>query len=71
MDTEKQSAMEFPFNKIYEYLLQKVINSKIIVIGGADDVCKSVYDMPMLFHNIIHLDSQIDIKPMTYRSKTK
>ena len=38
-------------------------NSKIIVIGGSDDICKSVYDAK-LFDHIIHLDSMIDLKPM-------
>ena len=33
------------------------------MIGGSDDICKSVYNSIPLFSNVIHLDPQIDIKP--------
>jgi hypothetical protein len=33
------------------------------VIGGSDDICKSVYESH-LFDHILHLDSFIDVKPM-------
>ena len=41
----------------------KIPNAKIIVIGGSDDVCKSVYDSKV-FDHIIHMDSSIDVEPM-------
>lgn len=43
--------------------MQKIPNSKIVVIGGSDDVCKSVYDSKV-FDHIIHMDSSIDVEPM-------
>lgn len=38
-------------------------HAKIIVIGGSDEVCKSVYDSNV-FDHIVHMDSSIDVEPM-------
>jgi len=35
--------------------------SKIIIIGGSDEVCKAVYDADC-YEQVVHLDSQIDTK---------
>ena len=42
--------------------MTKIPNSKVIVVGGSDDVCKSVYDSKV-FDHIIHMDSSIDVDP--------
>jgi len=39
-----------------------VPNSKIFVVGGSDEACKSGY-RSKLFDHVVHLDSQIDVKP--------
>jgi hypothetical protein len=43
--------------------MTKIPNAKIIVIGGSDEICKSVYDSKV-FDHIIHMDSSIDVEPM-------
>lgn len=43
--------------------MKNIPKSKIIVVGGSDDICKSVYDS-QVFDTIIHLDSSIDVNPM-------
>lgn len=49
-------------HELYEYIYTNVPNSKIFVIGGSDEVCKSGY-RSKLFDHVVHLDSQIDVKP--------
>lgn len=51
------------FSYLYEYVMTKIPNSRIIVIGGSDEICKSVYDSKV-FDHIIHMDQSIDAKPM-------
>lgn len=41
----------------------KIPNSKVIVVGGSDDICRSVYDSKV-FDHIVHMDSSIDVDPM-------
>jgi hypothetical protein len=48
---------------LIKYILNKVSNAKILIIGGSNDVCKAVYDSNV-FDNIIHLDSMVDVKSM-------
>lgn len=38
-------------------------NARMIVIGGSDEICKSVYDAKV-FDHIIHMDCSIDAEPM-------
>ena len=49
------------FKDLYEHILKNVPNSRIIVIGGSDEICLSAYKSK-LFSHIIHIDSQIDVK---------
>lgn len=55
-DTEKKSMCE-----IINFILKSVPNSKIIMIGGADDACKGVHEAECI-EDIIHIESQIDAK---------
>jgi len=32
------------FDQLYNFILRSVPNSKIVVIGGSDDICRSVYE---------------------------
>jgi hypothetical protein len=41
--------------------LEKIPKSKIVLIGGADDVCKGLHEIEAI-KDIIHIDSQIDAK---------
>lgn len=50
------------FADLYEYIIGKVPNSKIFVIGGSDEVSRSGYKSK-LFDHVIHMDCQIDVKP--------
>lgn len=50
------------FVDLFEFITKKVPNSKIFVMGGSDEVCLSGY-RSKIFDHIIHLDSQIDVKP--------
>lgn len=36
--------------------------SKIVVIGGTDDLCRSAYECESI-NSVLHLDSMIDVKP--------
>jgi len=49
------------FVEIFRFIMNKVPHSKIILIGGSDEICKTVYKSH-LFENIIHIESQIDVK---------
>lgn len=51
------------FTEIYKFIFESIPKSRIIVLGGADDVCISLYTSK-LFSTIIHLDEAIDVQPM-------
>eukprot|EP00356_Strombidium_inclinatum_P009840 CAMPEP_0170483080 /NCGR_PEP_ID=MMETSP0208-20121228/2819_1 /TAXON_ID=197538 /ORGANISM="Strombidium inclinatum, Strain S3" /LENGTH=205 /DNA_ID=CAMNT_0010755991 /DNA_START=185 /DNA_END=802 /DNA_ORIENTATION=- len=38
------SANAYNFDQIYRYIFNCIPKSRIVVVGGSDDVCKSVYD---------------------------
>ena len=40
----KNTDMKTSFSHLYQYILRTIPKSKIIVIGGSDEICKSVYD---------------------------
>lgn len=46
---------------VVNYILEKVPKSKIVLIGGSDDLCKGLHEAEAI-KDIIHIDSQIDAK---------
>jgi hypothetical protein len=58
----QKKVQQESFSKIYQYIFANIPNSKIFVVGGSDDISKSVYNSS-LFEHIVHIDSQIDVKP--------
>ena len=43
VESGEKTYLENSFTELYRFVLTKVPNSKIILIGGSDDVCRSVY----------------------------
>jgi hypothetical protein len=48
-------------SEIIDFIIDKIPKSKVIVIGGSDDVCKGIHEGNRI-NEIIHIDSQIDTK---------
>jgi hypothetical protein len=38
------SANAYNFDQIYRYIFNNIPKSRIVVVGGSDDVCRSVYE---------------------------
>jgi hypothetical protein len=53
---------EQSLTEIYKLILGTIPKSRIILIGGADDVAISLY-LSKMFSTIVHLDSAIDAQP--------
>lgn len=56
-ETEKKHTL----SEIINFILVKIENSKIVIIGGSDDVCKAIHEADQI-QDIIHIDSMIDAK---------
>lgn len=55
IENDKQHN-EKPLKEVINFITHKIPKSKIIVIGGSDEVCKAIYDANC-FDQVIHLDS--------------
>ena len=53
---------ETSMSEVIKFIQEKIPKCKIVIIGGSDDVNKSIYSLHTV-KNVIHFDSQIDVKP--------
>lgn len=63
VENDEAKLQQNSFSYLYQYVMLKIPNSKVIVVGGSDDICRSVYDSKV-FDHIVHMDSSIDVDPM-------
>ena len=57
----KSNQKEETLAEIVEYIYSKIPKSKLILLGGTDDICKGIHEIKCL-EEIIHIDAQIDCK---------